>query len=182
MTIHRFQSQYGTAKRRGDSLPARLCFVVRRGVTLVELMISMLILAIVCTAWLEIIGIQSAKKEARRREAVERLAGMMDAFAYLTKVSKPPVGYGCYYMTNSFDRLFINGGDASLVYPMFSDGASPIGYQLRVVKKTDLPDANRFEQWVDNSRWLVGRLYSQNGLTNDVGAAFFTLPVCLGAN
>ena len=64
---------------------------------------------------------------------------------------------------------------------MFSDGVSPIGYQLRVVMKTGLPDANDFEGWNSGSRWLVGQLYSQNGQTNDVGAAFFTLPVCLGA-
>lgn len=180
MTIHRFQSQHGTAKRRGDSLPARLRFVVRRGVTLVELMISMLILTIVCTAWLEIIGIQSAKKEARRREAVERLGGMMEAFSYLDKGSRRPVGYYC--MTNSFNNLVIDGGDASLVHPMFADGVSPIGYQLHVVMKADLPDANAFAGWNSGSRWLIGQLYSQNGLTNDVGAAFFTLPVCLGAN
>lgn len=145
-------------------------------------MISMLILTIVCVAWLEIIGIQSAKKEARRREAVERLAGMMDAFSYFTKGSGQPVAYGSYYMTNSFNNLVINGGDASLVYPMFGDGASPIGYQLRVVRKRDLPDADGFEGWSSGSRWLVGQLYSQNGMTNDAGRPFFTLPVCLGAN
>lgn len=149
--------------------------------TLVELMISMLILTIVCTAWLEIIGIQSAKKEARRREAVERLSGMMDAFAYL-KRSERPLAYGSYYVTSSFNNLEIKGGDASVAYPMFADGASPIGYQLRVVTKSDLPRANGFEGWSSGSRWLVGQLYSQNGTTNDVGSPFFTLSVCLGAN
>ena len=171
----------GTAKRRGDHLPARLRFSAHRGVTLVELMISMLILTIVCVAWLEIIGIQSAKKEARRREAVDRLSGMMDAFCYL-KGSGQPVAYGSYYITNSFNNLVVNGGDATLVYPMFRDEVSPIGYQLRVVRKRDLPDADGFEGWSTGSRWLVGQLYSQNGITNDVGNPFFTLSVCLGAN
>lgn len=69
-----------TVKRRGGILPARLRFSARRGVTLVELMISMLILTIVCLSWFEILSIQSAKREALRREGVERLAGMMEAF------------------------------------------------------------------------------------------------------
>lgn len=150
--------------------------------TLVELMISMLILTIVCTAWLEIIGIQSAKKEARRREAVERLSGMMDAFLYLKGGSEQPVGCGSYYVISSFNNLEIKVGDASVAYPMFADGASPIGYRLSVVQKGNLPDADGFEGWSENSRWLVGQLYSQNGTTNDVGNPFFTLPVCLGAN
>ena len=179
MAIKRFQIG-GTAKRRGGHLPACLRFFGRRGVTLVELMISMLILTIVCTAWLEIIGIQSAKKEARRREAVDRLSGMMDAFAYLKRSERP--AYGSYYVTSSFNNLEIKGGDASVAYPMFADGASPIGYQIRVVTKSDLPRANGFEGWGEKSRWLVGQLYSQNGITNDVGSPFFTLSVCLGAN
>lgn len=181
MAIKRFHIR-GAAKRRGGHLPARLRFFGRRGVTLVELMISMLILTIVCTAWLEIIGIQSAKKEARRREAVDRLSGMMDAFAYLKRGPGQPVAYGSYHVTSSFNNLEIKGGDASVAYPMFADGASPIGYQLRVVRKSDLPRANGFEGWSPGSRWLVGQLYSQNGITNDVGSPFFTLSVCLGAN
>jgi prepilin-type N-terminal cleavage/methylation domain-containing protein len=72
----------GNIKHRGENLPGGFTFSSRRGVTLVELMIAMLILTIVCISWLKIIGIQSARKEARRREAVERLAGMMDAFMY----------------------------------------------------------------------------------------------------
>jgi len=83
-------------KLRGVILPGRLRISARRGVTLIELLIAMLILAIVCVAWLEIIGIQSARREARRREAVERLAGMMDAFMYLNKNNTPSPGN--YYL------------------------------------------------------------------------------------
>lgn len=70
----------GNVKRRGGFLPGRLRVAARRGVTLVELMIAMLILTIVCLSWFEILSIQSAKREALRREGVERLAGMMEAF------------------------------------------------------------------------------------------------------
>lgn len=142
----------------------------------------MLILTLVCTAWLEIIGIQSARKEARRREAVERLAGMMDAFMYLNKSKTgSSVSSGYYSKSLSGDILaFKNNKKDSYVSAMFSDGSSPIGYQLQV-GGDDLPEVKvmRSYGW-GNSRWLVGRLYDMNGNENDVGNAFFTLPVCLG--
>ena len=72
----------GEAEGRGVASPAKSGASAHSGVSLVELLIAMFILALVCIAWLQIIGIQSARKEARRREAVERLSGMMDAFLY----------------------------------------------------------------------------------------------------
>ena len=122
----------------------------RRGVTLVELMIAMLILAIVCVSWLEIIGIQSARKEARHREAVERLAGMMDAFMYIKRTS---VDSDCYQMKTSGNTVeFVRCGrgtivDASMVYPLFDSDISPVGYQLQVMEKSDLPSHNLFTGW-----------------------------------
>lgn len=152
--------------------------VLRRGVTLVELMIAMLILTIVCLSWLEIIGIQSARKEARRREAVERLAGMMDAFMYCYQnVSASACGY--QVMTNGNAIAWSEDTTSNMVYPMFEAGVSPIGYQLSVVNKSALPDAAKFgDNW--SGKWLVGRLYDHNGNVNEVGKPFFTLPVCLG--
>ena len=179
-TIGRFHIR-GTAKRRGGNLPARLRFSAHRGVTLIELMISMLILTLVCVAWLEIIGIQSAKKEARRREAVERLAGKMDAFMYeveknfdLSNVDDLPSG--AYVMLeNEGSMPELDLGKDSEVCRMFEDGSSPIGYQLIV--DADLP--NGFAGW-NGCRWLEGRLYSQYGVKDAVGRPFFTLRVCLG--
>ena len=167
----------------------------RRGVTLVELMIAMLILAIVCVSWLEIIGIQSARKEARRREAVERLAGMMDAFLYdqtlnnsgIVSVNKKTKGRS--YTTGIYS-LSLNGNDLDVktvsdVQPMYEDGSSPIGYLLRVVPKTELEDNLKFGNgWVNKSSksyyWLVGELYNHHGEIASAGKPFFTLPVCLG--
>ena len=160
----------------------------RRGVSLVELMISMLILAIVCLAWLQIIGIQSARKEARRREAVERLAGMMDAFLYTYKTNGK-VKTGNYRMeaetSGSGVLEFRKDSDDSIVHPVFADGVSPVGYRLTVVKKDQLPDQARFGTgWTTasplNDLWLVGRLYNGNGVVSDLDRAFFTLSVCLG--
>ena len=169
------------AKLRGKFPSGRLRFPARPGVTLVELLISMLILAIVCVAWLKIIGIQSARKEARRREAVERLSGMMDAFMHEYRNVNPGLGSYRMEMRRSINALSFVPGDQDVVYSVFEEDVSPIGYRLRVVEKKDLPDASGFRQWPANS-WLVGSLYDRSGTLVDAGQAFFTLPVCLWRN
>ena len=186
-TIGRFHIR-GTAKRRGGNLPARLRFSAHRGVTLIELMISMLILTLVCVAWLEIIGIQSARKEARRREAVERLAGMMDAFMDYYKTGIDSDGN---YIEVSRYRLQLDGSsrtlcfkpvyDATEVYPIptLSRGDSTIGYQLRVVDGSNEHVRTMSAGWGSN-HWLVGLLYDRTGSEGDAGRPFFILPVCLG--
>ena len=118
------------AGRRGDSLPGRLRLSARRGVTLVVLLVSMLILTIVCIAWLQIIGIQSARKEARRREAVERLVGMMDAFMYCnkTKTSFSPGGWQMKYENGGSVKFY--SAPTNEVFAVFDGDVSPIGYQL----------------------------------------------------
>lgn len=155
----------------------------RRGVTLVELMVSMLILTIVCLAWLEIIGIQSARREARRREAVERLAGMMDAFLYRCKDPKATVKAGRSYkmvMNEAVQSLtFEEIGTTNVVQALFAGDVSSIGYQLCVVAKGDLPGERLFGDNWGRGRWLVGRLYERNGAVADAGKPFFTLPVCM---
>ena len=157
---------------------------MRRGVTLVELMISMLILAIVCIAWLQIIGIQSARKEARRREAVERLAGMMDAFLYEYRETSPSVA--SYYMEKQgsgnagFSRIDFKTAAKGEVHPIFEGDVSPVGYQLCVVQKSNLPNEEKFVNW-GSGKWLVGKLYNRSDcLETEAGKPFFTLPVCMG--
>ena len=165
-------------KRREVPLPGRLRLHAHRGVTLVELMISALILTIVSIAWLEIIGIQSARKEARRREAVERLAGMMDAFMLEKKTN---VMIGSYELAINDDTLTVTrDGDTNTVHRVFADGISPIGYQLCVVSYANLPERRRFSGWSSSHKWLIGRLYNLNGSVKEAGRPFFTLPVCLG--
>ena len=193
-----------TQGRRGRFSPLRFCALcvsaainrfkpgtscgrisARRGVSLVELLIAMLILALVCIAWLEIIGIQSARKEARRREAVERLAGMMDAFMYVKKSSSIPAGYyECVTITNvesgvPVPEITFNKKEPK-VYPLFSSDISPIGYSLQVVKKSDLPNTERFAGEWGSSSWLVGSLYNQSDVAPQGQKAFFSLPVSLG--
>ena len=157
----------------------------RRGVTLVELMVSMLILTIVCRAWLEIIGIQSARREARRREAVERLAGMMDAFLYRYRIGSVDSNKG-YKMVVSEDvgMLSFEKGSTNVVHAVFDRSVSSIGYQLCLVNRIgDVPNGEKFAGWSPTGRvscrWLVGRLYERDGTVADAGKPFFTLLVCL---
>jgi len=143
-------------------------------------MISMLILTIVCIAWLQIIGVQSARKEARRREAVERLAGMMDAFLYVN-MTKSSVAIGGYRMDtdgNAFDFTRTTGDDN--VLPLFEGDVSPIGYTLSVITKSSLPYQEKFDSNWGTCKWIVGRLYDHSGSMADAGKPFFTLSVCLG--
>lgn len=153
----------------------------RRGMTLVELMVSMLILTIVCLAWLEIIGVQSARRESRRREAVERLSGMMDAFLYEYRIG--PFDPGKSYkmvMNESVHSLTFEGTKTTnVVHALFDADISSIGYQLCVVKKTDIPRERQFGDNWGSGCWLVGRLYERNGAVAEAGKPFFTLPVCM---
>ncbi len=180
------QSQFhnaSNAERRGGCLLARLRFALRRGVTLVELMISMLILTIVCLSWLQIIGIQSARKEARRREAVERLSGMMDAFLYRYKDGSARSNYH-YKMVRVGNNLDFererNVNATQVVYPLFDNDVSSIGYRLNLVSGGQLPDKGFFSSNWRSYSWLVGQLYDRNGSVTDVGKPFFTLSVCMG--
>ena len=167
-------------KRRGDNLPVRLRFATRRGTTLVELLMAMLILAIVCVSWLEIIGIQSARKEARRRESVDRLSGLMDAFMYMNK-SSVTEGSFRFELNESINQLlFLEDSSTNVVHAIFDPDVSPVGYQLLVVKKTALNNYEQFESWWDSKKWLVGRLYERNGTIDEAGKSFFTLQVYLG--
>ena len=144
-------------------------------------MISMLILTLVCVAWLEIIGIQSARKEARRREAVERLAGMMDAFMYIKERSLVnAISTGFYERKWKGNELSFEpkGENDKEFYKIYENDDSTICYQLLVKSTNDLQYHDLFKGWGSKCRWLIGRLYSKEG-----GAAklFYTLQVCLGS-
>ncbi len=168
----------GDEERRGDTPPGRIRASAHSGVSLVELMIAMLILTLVCVAWLQIIGIQSARKEARRREAVERLVGMMDAFMYMNRGVNPSVG--AYYMsrTGAQTITFHSDSGTDIVHSMFDQDISPIGYQLRVIDSEILPDQTRVGTgWGSRRKWLVGMLYGSSGSVEESGKPFFTLPV-----
>ena len=167
------------AKRRGGFPSGRLRFSARPGVTLVELLVAMLILTIVCISWLQIIGIQSARKEARRREAVERLVGMMDAYMYIAHKGLTPISVGGLEMKNKGHVISFDHVGTNTVFRVFEDD-SPIGYQLCIENFESIPESSRFgENWGTAAYWLVGRLYESSGNVSEVGRPFFSLPVRL---
>lgn len=53
----------------------------RSGVSLVEVMVSVLLLFIIFCGWFRMNNIQAVRKESYRYEAVERAAGMLDALS-----------------------------------------------------------------------------------------------------
>lgn len=173
---------------RGACLPGRLRISARRGVTLIELLIAMLILAIVCVAWLEIIGIQSARREARRREAVERLAGMMDAFMQCKTSVDTSYGYQMVHENAELRFERESTKNSKKIYPVYSSDISSIGYQLLVWERGSVMPAAIVNDWAypaagratPPGRWLVGRLYEHSGSEDDAGKPFFSLTVCLG--
>jgi hypothetical protein len=177
-------------ERRGESLPGCSRFSAKSGVTLVELMISFLILTIVCLSWFEILSIQSAKREALRREGVERLAGMMETFAasinmegkiessnveigeYIFEATNVirGVGYAFTKQTkeNSIDELFdpvMDGG-------AYSSAACP-GYRLYVKKLKDIKEimdynilsqGGMLKSLAKQQKVLVGELFKKAGV------------------
>ena len=153
----------------------------RRGMTLVELLVSMLILTLVCLAWLEIIGVQSARRESRRREAVERLPGMMDAllYEYRNASSDPGTSYKMVMNESARSLKFELDTTTNVVHALFDASISSIGYQLCIVNKKDVPQAHLFGDNWGSGCWLVGRLYERSGAVADAGKPFFTLPVCM---
>ena len=153
----------------------------RRGMTLVELLVSMLILTLVCLAWLEIIGVQSARRESRRREAVERLPGMMDAllYEYRNQAFSAGTSYKMVMNEAAHSLVFESTKTTNVVHALFDSSISSIGYQLCIVNKKDVPGGSLFGDNWGSSPWLVGRLYERSGAVSDAGKPFFTLPVCM---
>jgi hypothetical protein len=115
---------------------------------------------------------------------------MMDAFMYNHRsgkdeceVATDPGNYYCMELNKEAKTVkFCNLKKDDSVHALFDEGVSPIGYQLQVVEKKDLPDNKLFDGFVAkdvNPLWLVGRLYDYNGSNSDSGNPFFALPVFL---
>ena len=104
------------------------------GYSLVEFLVAMLILALVSLSWLTIAQVQSANRESYRREAVERLAGMMDVISSM-KLTKNDVRSG--KVAWRFDEGQPCKADLKVVNPLFNLTDSSIGYRIRVMKAKD---------------------------------------------
>lgn len=178
------------------------------GYSLVEFLIAMLILALVSLSWLTIAQVQSANRESYRREAVERLVGMMDVVS-LKKTSSSD------FKSNKniawrFDDGQPNNADVKAVHPLFGSDESSIGYRIRAMyaakpnkswqaitaEDEDLislgteETGKEADMLVNKSPVLVGELFERSGTmgaevyTNDekrnVGERIWRVAVVLG--
>ena len=101
-----------------------------------------------------------------------------------------------YYMEKQgsgnagFSRIDFKTDAKGEVHPIFEGDVSPVGYQLCVVQKSNLPNEEKFVNWPNNkgargeekyAKWLVGKLYNRSDcLETEAGKPFFTLPVYMG--
>jgi prepilin-type N-terminal cleavage/methylation domain-containing protein len=115
----------------------------KNGFTLVELLVSTLILVIVATGWFTIMNATSPYREAQRRAAIEVAAGVLDTFFPdpnpendETKTYKK-LGY--YKLSESATEYPFVHSDASLnKFPVrLFPSDSPIRYRLRYICAVD---------------------------------------------
>ena len=142
------------------------------GYSLVEFLVAMLILALVSLSWLTIIQVQSANRESYRREAVERLAGMMDVISMYGLAGN---GFKAGTAWAFEDGNLISLADGKAVKPIFDPVESSIGYRLRIKKASEVNDlisyGNISEKNSEESLLpatgaspvLVGELFEQSG-------------------
>lgn len=143
------------------------------GYSIVEFLIAMLILALVSLSWLTIIQVQSANRESYRREAVERLAGMMDV---ISQQGLAKNGYRADTVWRFDDGLSVQANDARIVNPLFRPTESSIGYRLRVKRLSAVSDliSRRVEDenkercvLTDTTPVLVGELFERSGTLDE---------------
>ena len=140
-----------------------------------ELLVAMLIFCCVCASWPTIFQVQSANRESYRREAVERLAGMMDVVSRQDGLLQNfKYGRSLHFEGG---MLISEQGNGKVVRNMFDERDSTIGYRLRIKRFSEVKQLG----WVapesksdskgeleegclkDASPVLVGELFERSG-------------------
>ncbi|MBQ6925251.1 MAG: prepilin-type N-terminal cleavage/methylation domain-containing protein [Kiritimatiellae bacterium] len=111
------------------------------GFTLVELLVSTLILVIVATGWFTIMNATSPYREAQRRAAIEVAAGVLDTFfpdpnpqEDDTKVYRTLGYYRLADSATDYPYVYVESDDSRRRFPAHLFPAeSPIRYTLRFV-------------------------------------------------
>lgn len=139
------------------------------GYSLVEFLVAMLILALVSLSWLTIIQVQSANRESYRREAVERLAGMMDVISQQGFKSQYASGTS-WFFSKGKPTPQTNG---RIVNPVFEPIESSLGYRIRIKQSSEASDLISYKNIAEddseagvlakNSPVLIGELFEQSG-------------------
>ncbi|NCC58868.1 MAG: prepilin-type N-terminal cleavage/methylation domain-containing protein, partial [Synergistales bacterium] len=112
--------------RPGSVVPGGFHGHAQAGFSLVELLVAMLLIVIIFTAWFRIGNFQTIRKESLRRVALEKAAGYLDIMA------------GCSSNSGAYRIVFNNAYEvqeaSGLVQPMGSP-LDPVGYVLRVEER-----------------------------------------------
>lgn len=130
------------------------------GFTLVELMVSLLIVGIVMMGWWRIMNATSPYREAQRRAAVEVAAGVLD-------VLEPEIVLGRIVVDLDETRL-CKSDNSTKCHPFPTEWfppESPIRYTLEVEQGTGVFDWKIGESSHSlRSRWMIIKLYDSEDL------------------
>jgi len=149
----------------------------RSGFSLVELMVSTLVIVIIFVGWLKIANFQAIRKESLRRAAIETAAGYLDVMVELGGLPNKTYRIEWIEESSAFEQEPLNGQDRDQVQPMYGE-SDPIGYHIKVTPSVAAGLAHD-GAWIEGGgRWAVIRLYDKHGVsTNDAGRAFSTMSV-----
>lgn len=147
--------------------PSRRADMNRRGFTLIEIMVSALLIVIIFSAWFKISNFQAIRKESLRREAVERAAGYLDV---MTRGSYMPG----YYRVDPVTAGVLSVGSGDEIQALF-DSAGPVGYVLQVHNF----HAGLGSNWPPSSVWATVQLFNQHGISANTVRPYYELSLCI---
>ena len=109
----------------------------RSGVTLVELLVSVLLLTIIFCGWMAMNNIQAVRKESFRYEAVEKAEGLLDSITVLYW-SDPDNWYDSALVVNQASGHLepVRPGKSDL-FPLWPDSENPIGCTIHIQELDD---------------------------------------------
>ena len=130
----------------------------RSGETLVEVMVSILLLFIIFCSWAAMNNVQAVRKESFRYAAVEKAAGILDAMVAKDSFSDGKARPGFCYRLDDNGKLCRTGRTsdktATEIHPLWPEnGDSTVGY--RIFAEQESGDSG----WT-NGTWGVVSLYS----------------------
>ena len=126
------------------------------GTTLIELLISLVIIVIIMAAWWRIAFATSPYREAQRRAAVEIAAGLLDVMKY-------EAASGSYHIiqmsSDEYDFEIVASESDRHRFPSgWLSGVSPVCYELAVKSSSELGDPDK--EWSDPySYWAEIQLF-----------------------
>lgn len=133
--------------------------------SLVELLVSILVIVIIFISWLRISNFQAIRKESLRREAIECAAGYLDFMSLKGYLASS--GSRKFYrisfndVTKVYSATEVTDNTTPMPYPLFGED-EPIGYVLDLVRNTGQYALGHSGAWPANGSWAVIRLYDRH--------------------